>query len=113
VAPRSDPVESRVVAAGRDDEFALLELGNALARTTARRLFVDLVLELRADTDLVIVSASEALWAGAFDSYRHRPDKNWSMIDCSSFVVMRERGVGDALTSDRHFEQAGFQMLLK
>jgi uncharacterized protein len=42
-----------------------------------------------------------------------RPDKEWSLTDCISFVVMNERGIGDALTNDHHFEQAGFQILLK
>lgn len=41
------------------------------------------------------------------------PDKTWSLVDCSSFVVMRERGLTSALTNDRHFEQAGFVRLLK
>jgi predicted nucleic acid-binding protein len=94
-------------------EFVLLELGNALSRTSGRRLFVDLVNELRADPEVVIVPASEALWAAGFDLYRRRPDKDWSMIDCTSFVVMGDRALADALTSDRHFEQAGFHMLLK
>src|SRR6516162_5359042 len=42
-----------------------------------------------------------------------RPDKEWSLTDCISFVVMNERGITDAFTNDHHFEQAGFQILLK
>jgi len=42
-----------------------------------------------------------------------RPDKEWSLTDCISLVVMNERGITDALTNDHHFEQAGFQILLK
>jgi uncharacterized protein len=38
--------------------------------------------------------------------------KEWSLTDCISFVVMKERGLTDALTPDRHFEQAGFKILL-
>ena len=45
--------------------------------------------------------------------YVARPDKDWSLTDCISFVVMRERGITEALTGDRHFEQAGFVALLK
>lgn len=40
-------------------------------------------------------------------------DKAWSFTDCVSFVVMRSLGLTTALTSDEHFEQAGFQALLK
>ena len=42
-----------------------------------------------------------------------RPDKDWSLTDCISFVVMEEHGITDALTGDHHFEQAGFRALLK
>ena len=45
--------------------------------------------------------------------YANRTDKDWSLTDCISFVVMNERGITDALTGDHHFEQAGFAALLK
>lgn len=41
-----------------------------------------------------------------------RPDKDWSLTDCTSFVVMQDAGINEALTGDRHFEQAGFKTLL-
>lgn len=41
------------------------------------------------------------------------PDKDWSLTDCIFFVVMRQLGLTDALTADRHFQQAGFKALLK
>jgi predicted nucleic acid-binding protein len=40
-------------------------------------------------------------------------DKEWSLVDCISFVVMTDRKLTDALTGDHHFEQAGFNALLK
>ena len=45
--------------------------------------------------------------------YAERPDKDWSLTDCISFVVMRKMDITEALTGDRHFEQAGFTALLK
>ena len=45
--------------------------------------------------------------------YRDREDKQWSLTDCISFVVMADGGLADALTGDHHFEQAGFKALLK
>ena len=42
-----------------------------------------------------------------------REDKEWSLVDCSSFIIMKERGILEALTNDIHFEQAGFIRLLK
>jgi predicted nucleic acid-binding protein len=49
----------------------------------------------------------------AFDLYSRRSDKEWGMTDCVSFVVMRERGLLEALTMDQHFQQAGFRALLR
>jgi predicted nucleic acid-binding protein len=47
------------------------------------------------------------------DLYLNRPDKEWSLTDCISFVVMEREGLTDALTGDNHYEQAGFVALLK
>jgi uncharacterized protein len=43
----------------------------------------------------------------------NREDKNWSLIDCSSFIVMQQKNIAESLTNDHHFEQAGFIRLLK
>ena len=56
--------------------------------------------------------SSELLNAG-LDRMRERPDKDWSLIDCISFVVMENEGIKDALTADQHFEQAGFRALFR
>jgi len=45
--------------------------------------------------------------------YRYRRDKDWPLTDCISFVVMEDEGISEALTGDKHFEQAGFKALLK
>lgn len=45
--------------------------------------------------------------------FQERPDKEWGLTDCVSFVIMTERKISAALTTDVHFEQAGFQVLLR
>jgi predicted nucleic acid-binding protein len=45
--------------------------------------------------------------------YDARPDKHWSLTDCISFVAMQDHGISEALTGDRHFEQAGFVALMR
>jgi predicted nucleic acid-binding protein len=54
---------------------------------------------------------------GAFNNFavegERRPDKWWSLTDCISFIVMQQEGLTEALTTDHHFEQAGFKILLK
>lgn len=62
------------------------------------------------DLDLVFVNAE--IHELAMGLLRQRLDKDWSLCDAVSFVLMREYGIDDALTSDHHFEQAGFRRLL-
>jgi uncharacterized protein len=91
-----------------------LELADALAGTSAGRAeVVSTINELRADKDVEIVSLNTSLIADGLALYARRPDKQWSLTDCISFVVMEREGIADALTGDRHFEQAGFTVLLK
>ena len=59
------------------------------------------------------MASSPELFASGSDLYAQRLDKDWSLTDCISFVVMRERGIAEALTADHHFEQAGFTILLR
>jgi len=67
---------------------------------------------LRASPDVRIIGPSEELFSRGLELYRQRPDKEWSLTDCISFVVMRDEQLSEALTGDRHFEQAGFKSLL-
>jgi uncharacterized protein len=94
-------------------EFVLLELGNYLSRGSLRQLFIGVRDQLRADAGITIVPVSSDLLESGCALYSRRPDKTWSVTDCISFVVMADYGVTDALTTDRHFEQAGFEVLLK
>ena len=60
-----------------------------------------------------IVPVSDADYRRGRDLFRVRPDKSWSMVDCISMCIMEREKLQEALTSDRHFEQAGFTILLK
>jgi uncharacterized protein len=55
-----------------------------------------------------IVYFEEELYQQGLALYDNRPDKAWSLTDCISFVVMERQGLREALTGDRHFQQAGF-----
>jgi uncharacterized protein len=92
--------------------WVLTELADALAAPPLRPLFLALYDRLRDNPNVLIVPATPALFEQGVDLYARRPDKEWSLTDCISFVVMREHGLGDALTGDHHFEQAGFRALL-
>ena len=94
-------------------EYVLVEVGNWLARSGDREVFVQLVRQVQADPRTAVVSSNSSLFQQGLDLYSHRLDKDWSLTDCISFVVMREYGLREALTADHHFEQAGFVALLK
>ena len=67
---------------------------------------------IEAATRLDVVHIDPRLDREAWSLLKARSDKDWSLVDCASFVVMKERGITEALTTDHHFEQAGFARLL-
>jgi hypothetical protein len=93
--------------------WILLELGDAFRKRRDRETFAKIVQDLNDDPDTTIVAAEQRLFEQALNLFRSRPDKAWSLTDCTSFAVMQERSLTDALTQDHHFEQAGFVALLK
>jgi predicted nucleic acid-binding protein len=94
-------------------EYVVLEVGNFLSPTSTRNLFDGFLRVLRADSRITIVPASSDLMRRGSELYIARTDKSWSLTDCISFEIMRQHGITDALTADRHFEQAGFTVLVK
>ncbi len=93
-------------------DAVLLEVGNALARNHKQEA-VKAIERLLASDDVEVVHLTPQLFEQAFLLYKTHQDKAWGLVDCISFVVMREAGVTAALTLDRHFEQAGFQALMR
>lgn len=73
---------------------------------------IQLLDAIRSDPSVQIVSF-DSLASAAWQLWTSRADKNWSLVDCVSFIVMQQRGLTEALTTDHHFEQAGFVRLLK
>ena len=94
-------------------EWVLVELGNYLAEGPNRRLLGSLVRALSAEERVEIVPADHPSFLGALSLYVRRQDKSWSFTDCTSFCLMKARKITDALTTDHHFEQAGFAGLLQ
>ena len=92
--------------------WVLAEVADGLASPLNRRLGMMLVEQVSREPRFYLMENSDALFARGFELYRQRPDKEWSLTDCISFVVMADEGLTEALTSDHHFEQAGFTALL-
>ena len=93
-------------------EFVLAEIADGLSTVQFRPRAIRFIELLQVDPTVEIVPASADLFAAAFALYRARADQGWGLTDCSSFVVMRERALTAALTTDIHFRQAGFRALL-
>ena len=93
--------------------WVLTEVANGLSASRFRTAVITLIDRLHADGSVFVIPPDIATFAQGIELYRNRPDKDWSLTDCISFVVMNREGITDALTADRHFEQAGFKALLK
>jgi uncharacterized protein len=91
----------------------LLEIGNALSKQRYRAAAIQLLESLETDPSVEVVVLTNSLYKLAFNLFKQREDKEWGLVDCVSFIVMQNRGITDALTSDAHFQQAGFRALLK
>jgi predicted nucleic acid-binding protein len=90
-----------------------LKVGNALSKLSWRSLAVPLLKQIRDHPSISIIAIDSALAERAFTLYSGRPDKEWGLTDCVSFVVMQDRSITEALAADQHFTQAGFRALLR
>lgn len=95
-------------------EVVLAEVLNAFASKgdLLRMATCVLVDKIRSNPNAEIVPMTSTSFRQALERYRSRPDKTWGLTDCASFLIMEQKGVTDALSADRDFQQAGFKALL-
>ena len=93
-------------------DCVLLEIGNSLARSF-RPEAVETIKNFLSSEEIIIVGLDADLFHRAFELYQTYNDKTWRLVDCVSFIVMRENNITDALTNDKHFQQAGFSALMR
>ena len=94
-------------------ESVLLECVNSFSRPKDRPAAHALIEHVRSEAGCELVHASPDLFEADVRLHHERPDMEWSLTDCISFVLMNERGIGRALAYDHHFDQAGFEALLR
>ena len=92
--------------------WVITELANAMSQSDNRPFFLSLLRDLQSDKRVTIVPPTEALFQRGLDLYAHRIDKDWSLTDCISFLVMGDHSLTDAAALDHHFSQAGFNMVI-
>lgn len=93
-------------------EAILMEVGNALSAVNRQKV-VNFIRQCYQTKNIEVVKIEDTLFSQAINLYEAYNDKTWGLIDCISFVVMRENNLSIALTSDHHFIQAGFRALLR
>ncbi len=85
----------------------------ANARRFSRSSVLNFIVDLLSSPDIETVWVDEPLHQAAVELLILRQDKTYSLCDAVSFILMHQRGISEALTTDRHFEQEGFVRLLK
>ena len=93
--------------------WTLAEVGDAFSQPGNRSKFARLLELLVSTPDIEILPPSIEQFRAGATLHGSRPDKRWSLTDCITFSVMNDRGLVDALTTDYHFEQAGFRALMR
>ena len=83
------------------------------AHAAIRVLAADTVEKWLATKDIESITPTRQMLIAGVDLYRKRPDKTYSLTDCLSMLVMRDKGVHEVLTTDEHFAQEGFVNLLQ
>jgi len=96
-------------------EMILTELLNQSAKhgEILRGAAVQLVKQLKENPNVKVIAQTSVQFNEALKLYEDRSDKEWSLTDCSSFQIMQRKNIKEALTHDKHFEQAGFIALLR
>jgi len=100
---------------GITSEMVLTELLNAFCSRGEylRRSAIRLTHDLRSDHNIIIIPQTSEQFEQAFEFYQRRLDKGYSLTDCSPMQIMREQGINEILTFDKHFQQEGFRALLR
>jgi predicted nucleic acid-binding protein len=93
--------------------WALTEVADAFCKPGQRDIAAAFLKDLQTDARVIVIPPAMDVFNRGLAFYSQRPDKDWSLTDCISFVVMEERGITDALATDRDFKQAGFVPLLQ
>lgn len=94
-------------------ELVLIEVGDAFASQQWRGLARQLLASVQSNPNIEVVPLTSSLFARGLELFNARPDKDWGLTDCISFIVMQDRGIREALAHDHHFVRAGFRALLR
>jgi uncharacterized protein len=92
--------------------WIITELANYFCQVSHRAFFTSIYDDLLKSNRVTIVPLSNNLHEEGLNLYNQRLDKDWSLTDCISFLIMQQQNLNEAATTDHHFEQAGFVCLI-
>jgi predicted nucleic acid-binding protein len=94
-------------------DAVLLEFGNAFSAVGLRAAAAKMIEAVRNSKKWRCVSIDGTLMERGLWKFRQVKDKEWGLVDCISIIVSEDIGITEVFTTDHHFEQAGFRILLK
>ena len=94
-------------------DYVIVEVANSLSKIPWRSSAIQLINSIQLSENTRVVEINKEIYNGAWGLYSNRTDKEWGLTDCGSFVVMKRYAITVAFTNDHHFEQMGFNILLK
>lgn len=93
--------------------YVIIETINALSKAEFRKAVIEFVGRLKKSPSVEIIKITDEMYDNAWKLYQERMDKDWGIIDCTSFEVMRIFNIKKTFSNDKHFEQAGFSLMVK
>ena len=93
--------------------FVIVELCSAFSGVKLRSTAIDTVESIYKSDKWMYLDVDRKLMTKGFEHFKQMADKEWTLVDCVSMIVAKEFGIIEIFTNDHHFEQAGFQILLK
>jgi predicted nucleic acid-binding protein len=123
IVNRADALHSSAVALHRKfsasktplvtSDWVLAEFLGGASRPPLRASAMGMVAALKSSSRMTVIEATRADWERAFTFFCDHHDKSWSLIDCTSMLICRDRGIQRVFTYDHHFRQFGLSALLR
>ena len=91
----------------------ILELASYFSQSIWRSTAIKLIETINQSKKWQCITVDDTLMQRGFARYKQMSDKDWSLVDCIDMIVAEDQGITEIFTTDHHFEQSGFNILLK